>query len=166
MTSSSGARPAPVSVQDLFLDRWFFDRPFGYSAGVTQSSDAAAATPPGSNDPSETTTLTEVIDGYRASGFASDFWAEEPGCLRCGSCNSVVEARRVPMHSMRRLEGASDPADLVVVVASTCPVCGSQGTVVLGYGSMASAVDAEVLIALQDRRDDDVLPGDASPGEK
>lgn len=159
-------RPAPGSVQDLFWIVGSWNGRFGYSASVTQSSDAAAATPPGSNDPSEATTLTEVIDGYRASGFASDFWAEEPGCLRCGSCNSVVEARRVPMHSMRRLEGASDPADLVVVVASTCPVCGAQGTVVLGYGSMASAVDADVLIALQDRRADDVLPGDASPGEQ
>ncbi|MGK2959022.1 MAG: hypothetical protein ACSLFB_11625 [Acidimicrobiales bacterium] len=133
---------------------------------MTQSYDAAGATPPESTDPSESITLTEVIDGYRDSGFAGDFWAEDPSSLRCGSCDSVLDARRVPMHSMRRMEGASDPDDMVVVVASTCPVCGARGTAVLGYGSMATITDADVLVALQDRRCDDVLPGDSSTGEK
>ena len=133
---------------------------------MNQSADAAAATPPESTDPSDNTTLTEVLAGYRASGFSGDFFAEAPACLRCGSCDSVLDARRVVMHSMRRMEGASDPADMLVVVASTCPVCGAQGTAVLGFGPMASDVDADVLVAMRDRRDDDILPGDSSPLEQ
>lgn len=151
--------------------------------------------------PSDRTTLTAVLDAYRASGFASDFFAEETGgsegtsspespaqgssaqrspahgspartgapgtgaIVRCGRCASALDPRTVEMHSIRRLEGASDPADMVAVVATTCPVCGSDGTLVVSYGPMASAVDAEVLLAMRDRRSDDVLPPSIAPDE-
>jgi hypothetical protein len=110
--------------------------------------------------PSDHTTVVEVIDGYRSSGFVGDFYAE-PQSVRCGQCQSVLDPARLMMHSMRRLEGASDPSDMQVVVATSCPACGAQGTMVLGYGPMASEEDAMVLSTLQDRRDDDVLPGDS-----
>jgi len=131
--------------------------------------------------PSDRTTLTEVVDAYRASGFAADFFAEEPAdgtrtggsgahgggpMVRCARCACVLEPGRLPIHSMRRLEGASDPADMVAVIATTCPVCGSDGTLVLAYGPMASAVDSDVLLALKDRRNDDVLPPAMAPAER
>ncbi len=121
--------------------------------------------------PSDSTTLVEVIGGYRSDGFAADFYveAEEVGSgavsVTCGECGRAADPSRVVMHSMRRLEGASDPDDMLAVVAVTCPTCGAQGTAVLGYGPMASAEDGAVLAALQDRRDDDVLPGDSPATE-
>jgi hypothetical protein len=143
----------------------------------SSDADAAAAAP------SDRTTLTEVIDAYRDSGFATDFFAEETAgeprtggsddgagvgvpTVRCERCASTLDPRRLTIHSMRRLEGASDPADMVAIVATTCPVCGSDGTLVLSYGPMASAVDADVLVLLKDRRGDDVLPAGVAPGER
>lgn len=115
--------------------------------------------------PSDNTTMTEVIDDYRAAGFASDFFAEDGAIVRCGRCSSTLDARRLAMHSIRRLEGASDPADMTVIAATSCPVCRANGTIVLGYGPMSSATDADVLMAMQDCRNDDVLPPDSTPGE-
>jgi hypothetical protein len=118
------------------------------------------------NDPSDNTTLVEVLAGYRSGGYAATFWAEDNTNVRCGACSSILDARRFSMQSMRRLEGASDPADMVVVVATACPVCAARGTMVLGYGPTASAADAAVLTAMHDvRTTDDDLPANASPDE-
>ena len=137
-----------------------------------------AANPPAhqppDEGPSDRTTLTAVVDAYRESGFATDFHAEEAdptvrregdptAVLRCSECASAIDPRRAAIHSMRRLEGASDPDDMAAVVATSCPVCGADGTVVLGYGPMADAVDADVLLAMRDRREDDVLPPHQPP---
>jgi hypothetical protein len=69
------------------------------------------------------------------------------------------------MHSLRRLEGASDPDDMLAVVALECGVCGVSGTMVLGYGPAASDIDGDVLRALQDRREEGDLPGHSPPSE-
>jgi hypothetical protein len=126
--------------------------------------------------PSDRTTLTAVVDAYRASGFAGDFFAEEGpstaasgtpagAVVRCGRCSSALDPHTLEMHSIRRMEGASDPADMLSVVATTCPVCGNDGTLVLSYGPMASAVDAEIFGAMRDLRADDVLPPSLSADE-
>ena len=44
----------------------------------------------------------------------------------------------------RRLEGASDPDDMISVVAVTCPRCGTGGTLVLKYGPTAPENEAAV----------------------
>lgn len=132
--------------------------------------------------PSDRTTLTEVIDAYRDSGFAGDFTAEprdpesagpvaaggavSTAVVRCGRCATSSDPGGLQIHSIRRLEGASDPADMMAIVATTCPVCGSEGTLVLGFGPMSSAVDADVLGAMQDVRGDGVLPPAIAPGER
>lgn len=115
--------------------------------------------------PSDHTTLVQVLGSYRQAGFVTDFFAEDGGRVRCGHCASLLAADQLTMHSLRRLEGASDPADMLSVVATTCPVCGAEGTMVLGFGPAASAADAAVSRALADRRHDDVLPPSAPPAE-
>jgi hypothetical protein len=125
-----------------------------------------AASNPVTVDPSDNTTLTEVVDGYRAVGYDGDFFAEEDARVRCGSCQSSMPANQLTQYSMRRLEGASDPDDMVAVVATICPHCDAHGTLVLGLGPMASASDGAVMTAMIDRRGDDAaLPPDASPDE-
>ena len=115
--------------------------------------------------PSDNTTLIDVLSGYAEAGFDADFGAQEGGTVRCGSCGSELEPAQIQMRSLRRLEGASDPDDMMAVVALECGVCGAAGTMVLGYGPMASAVDSDVLRSLQDDRAGDGLPGHASPSE-
>jgi hypothetical protein len=115
--------------------------------------------------PSDNTTLTEVVDSYRASGFASDFFVEEGSRVRCGRCSAIIDSRTLAMQSIRRLEGASDPDDMVAIVATSCPVCGADGTLVVAYGPMASEEDADVLTSLRDERTGDVLPRNASPDD-
>lgn len=114
--------------------------------------------------PSDNTTLTHVVHGYREAGFTGDFWAEETG-VRCGSCQSVLEAGRLNIHSLRRLEGASDPDDMMAVVALQCGVCDATGAMVLGYGPAGSDVDSDVMRMLQDGREEGELPAHSPPNE-
>jgi hypothetical protein len=94
------------------------------------------------------TTLLEVLDQARASGFGGSFdviSAEAVGCLQCGRSSP---ARLFKVARVHRLEGASDPADELIVIEVTCPECGRGGTLTLVYGPAASKLDDEVVTAL------------------
>lgn len=110
-------------------------------------------------------TLTEVLAGYADGGFTGSFSAIEGSAVECHQCNARSDAASIIMSSLRRLEGASDPADMMAVVALECPACHAQGTLVLGFGPAASAEDSDVLLVLRDHRADDQLPGNSAPGE-
>ncbi len=51
------------------------------------------------------------------------------------------------------MEGASDPDDMLAVIATRCPRCHSAGTLILGYGPMASGDDTDVAKSMKDGRD-------------
>jgi len=128
--------------------------------------DATAHDSGPTDQPSDNTTLVEVIAGYRQAGFVTEFWVESDSKVRCDECQSVLDSNRLPIRSMRRLEGASDPADMAVVIATSCPVCGADGTMVLGYGPMASGEDADVMHRIKAvEAHDDRLPQHAAPDE-
>lgn len=110
-------------------------------------------------------TIIEVLEGYAKGGFDSSFIVTDESELECVECGNVTPAAKFSMSSLRRLEGASDPADMVAVVAITCPVCGSQGTAILGFGPSATEQDSDVLKELRDDRDDSTAPGNSAPGE-
>lgn len=123
--------------------------------------------------PGDNTTLTEVLAGYEAEGFRAQFEIEAAGpadaagvpavrCVRCGRQSAPTE---FAMHSMRRMEGASDPDDMLAIAAVTCPACQANGVLVLHFGAMATAEESDVLRALRDQRRDDVMPRASSPGE-
>ena len=115
--------------------------------------------------PSDHTTLTEVLDGYVEAGFTSSFAAQDGGVVRCDACGSDLDPSRLHMESLRRLEGASDPDDMLAVVAVRCDLCSASGTMVLGYGPASSDADGDVLRALQDRREEGDLPAHSPPSE-
>ena len=98
---------------------------------------------------SDARTLTEVIVALEDTGYRGQFSPRPEGRLLCLTCRSESDAPTVAVHSISRTEGASDPDDMLAVAAITCPVCGTWGTVVLGYGPEASEEDAEVLLALR-----------------
>ncbi len=117
------------------------------------------------SNPSDNTTLTSVLAGYASSGFDADFSSRDDSVIECLTCGTMLPASQYTIVSLRRLEGASDPDDMMAVVAVTCPTCGAQGVLVLGYGPMASAQDSDILVALRDGRGDDTLEADASPSD-
>jgi hypothetical protein len=114
--------------------------------------------------PNDNTTMADVLRGYAEAGFTGEFSCTANGIL-CHSCESELPAREFATLSVRRLEGASDPADMNVVVATECPRCGARGVLVLGYGPAADPQHSDVLAAMQDRRETASLPSDASPSD-
>jgi hypothetical protein len=95
----------------------------------------------------------------------SSFVVTESAQVECIECGTVSEPESVSMSSLRRLEGASDPDDMIAVVALTCPACNAKGTVVLGFGPIATPQDSDVLKSLRDDRGDAAAPGNSAHGE-
>ncbi len=101
---------------------------------------------------SDGTTLVEVIRRLEQDGYVGQMAANEGGVIRCFTCRQDSLASDVHIQLLRRTEGASDPADMVVVAALICPSCGTKGTVALKYGPEASPEEVEALQRLDDRR--------------
>jgi len=97
-------------------------------------------------------TLSGVLEHLKEDGFTGDMFVTPAAMVRCGSCHADAEPRALQLHSIRRIEGASDPADEAAVLAVTCPHCGAQGTAIVRYGPEAEPQDAEVLEAIDDLR--------------
>jgi hypothetical protein len=116
--------------------------------------------------PSDNTTLSSVLSAYASAGYDEQFTVEEDGSLQCCHCEQTARGDQVELHSLRRLEGASDPDDMAAVLAVTCPRCGTNGTAVVMFGPQASAGEAELLAQVQDRRTEvDDVPTAGAPGE-
>lgn len=88
--------------------------------------------------------LVDVLTDYEGRGFTGQLRARLGGVVECDACNTECDAAALKVRSYERLEGASDPADMMLVVAASCPGCGERGTLVLTYGPMAPDEDAEV----------------------
>lgn len=106
----------------------------------------ADRTEPGA--PSDYTTLTAILARLDDDGFGAQFVVRQGAQIECLVCRNVSPASKFVVRRSRRLEGASDPDDMVHVVAATCPVCDVGGTVVLTYGVNASLEDGDVSLAL------------------
>lgn len=105
-------------------------------------------------DPSS---MFEILRDFQANGYAGDLFAEEGGDIRCGTCGVSTPAGSFEVAELRRMEGASDPADMAAVVAAPCPACGAKGVLVVMYGPEAGPADQDVFAA---------LPTPASPAER
>jgi hypothetical protein len=104
--------------------------------------------PDGTGVARDATTLGEVVDELARAGFVGSLRSLSGGRVSCLTCRSVVAAATLRPVSMRRLEGPSDPTDMLAVAALVCPVCATRGTLVLGYGPDAAPEDSDVLTAL------------------
>lgn len=112
-----------------------------------------AETDPGPTpDPSDDTTLIEVLAALGSEGWTENMSVNDDGEVRCPQCSTVSRPEDVGVDRLRRLEGASDPADMMAVVALTCPICESRGVVVASYGPDATEGDVFLLRALEDIR--------------
>lgn len=99
--------------------------------------------------PSDNTTLVSVLHTLRQDGFTADLQSVgDQGDVRCGSCGTASPADTFTDLTERRLEGASDPDDLMLVVAGRCPACSVGGVLTLTYGPAAGEADTAVIARL------------------
>jgi len=103
---------------------------------------------PESSNPTDTPLLA-VSESLSGSGDEGQFRATEGSRIQCLTCREEAPAEAYRATDAARLEGASDPADMVMVVPVTCPDCGATGSLILGYGPNASAEDADALSAME-----------------
>jgi hypothetical protein len=116
------------------------------------------------NDPSENVTSTELLRDYAAAGYDAEMNVTREATVHCSACGKDYAPRNIKLDSVRRMEGASDPDDMQVVVALLCQ-CGAKGAVVLGYGPNASAEDGDVFAGLHDHRERSDIPSSQTPQE-
>jgi hypothetical protein len=98
----------------------------------------------------DASSLAAITGTLESEGYATSFASRGAGAVRCAECGAESDAAAFPVDQFRRLEGASDPEEMLAVAAMRCPACGAYGTLVLTYGPMASEEDADVLGRLQE----------------
>ena len=100
--------------------------------------------------PSDNTTAVAELERFRQDGYDEDFYVEAGPGLRCRSCGETTPAAELELDALRRLEGASDPADMAAILALQCSSCGAKGTAMVHYGPGATREEDELLRALPD----------------
>lgn len=96
--------------------------------------------------------IADALREFEARGYIGQFVIRPGGYVECTRCHTESRPADVPLEAMRRVEGVSDPADMVFVGALRCPECGTTGTATIKFGPSARAEDAEVLRELDNRR--------------
>jgi hypothetical protein len=100
------------------------------------------------------TSLADVLSELAGLGFTGQFVIDDDdGSCTCTSCGAPSSPGSVRFEQRRRLEGASDPADMANVLAITCPRCAAPGVVVCRFGPEASSGDVALLQAARGQLD-------------
>jgi hypothetical protein len=89
--------------------------------------------------------LVAVLADLQSEGFDVQFTATAAGGIECANCGATSPGDSVDVVRRRRMEGASDPDDMMTVIAAACPSCGRRGTLVMGYGPNASEADIALM---------------------
>lgn len=97
-------------------------------------------------------TIADALREFEDRGYIGQFVIRDGGAVECQSCHAQHRPKEVALEAMRRIEGVSDPADMVFVGALRCPRCEATGTATIKYGPAAPAEDAIVLRELDDER--------------
>lgn len=117
-----------------------------------------ADVPEPSSSPPETAMGAETLLGdaeaARDRGYTEQFVVRDDGDVDCGHCGQALNPAAILVDHFRRLEGASDAADLAMSAWVECPVCGARGVLTLGYGPNSSESEGRVLDNLSLRRAD------------
>lgn len=122
--------------------------------------------PPSSADAQELpedTGLSSVQSVLADDGFSGQFIAAAESRILCTRCRSLVSAAWLRADEVTRLEGASDPDDMLVVIPLSCPVCGQQGTLTMNYGPQMEPEEDAVFSAMHrhpsEGHDNEPTPG-------
>ncbi len=134
-------------------------RTIGYEQGMHSEQSNQPISPGSPNVAQDAQTLTEALTTIEAAGYRAQFRASDDAQVQCFTCRSLTHASSIRVETLSRLEGVSDPADMLAVVGITCPLCGAKGTLILGYGPDSTAEDSLVLQAMGDGRIGTGVPG-------
>ena len=104
-------------------------------------------------------TITEILDEAKQLGFGMQQTARENARVECSNCDEQSNADELDIEHIRRLEGASDVDDMLMIVLAACPKCKVGGSLMLTYGPNASEIDSDVLEVI------DLSSADAAPTE-
>ena len=124
------------------------EHPRGVTAAVPGAHTVGSAAPASSATTPDDAGLATVLGELDRAGWTGQLMPLEGGSIRCLTCREQFSADQVDADEVRRLEGASDPADMVIVVPVTCPHCATRGVLVAHYGPDASGEEADVVAAL------------------
>src|SRR2546430_5500816 len=100
----------------------------------------------------EDETILDVLGELESLGFTGQFMPRQGGQVECLTCHRLSPADETVFRQLRRLEGASDPDDMLAVVGLACPHCSAQGTAVVRFRPPAGAGATEGLERLEDAR--------------
>jgi hypothetical protein len=96
--------------------------------------------------------LVEVLAELAGLGFDASFDVDDDdGWCTCSACDTRSSPDDIGFEQRRRLEGASDPAEMANVLALRCPHCSAGGVAVCRFGSEASAGEAILMRAVSGR---------------
>lgn len=119
---------------------------------MTDEAADAPATPDTTDRPEDAvagaTTLIEALRILDDHDFGLQLIAREDGTLECAGCGTRTPASEFHVAGFHRLEGASDPDDMNLIVWGRCPGCDHGGTATIGYGPNAGEADEAVLAGL------------------
>jgi hypothetical protein len=92
-------------------------------------------------------TVTEAVALLQAEGYTSDVMVGGSTftCPACGQSSPLADAH---VDRVFRFEGDSDPADEMIVIGLSCPLCGQRGLLVSAFGPDADPEHAEALRTL------------------
>jgi hypothetical protein len=132
---------------------------------MDESAAQAAAKKIGGDNPDlpEDTALASVQGVLAGEGYSGQFISSTEARVLCTRCRSLLAAAWLRADDVTRLEGASDPADQMVVIPLTCPVCGQRGTLVMNFGPEMGPEDGDVFNAMP-RHPSEGSQGQSTPG--
>lgn len=110
------------------------------TTSVTDDSDLSA--------PAGADTLIGVLEEVAGLGYATQQIGRGDASIECTACDREFPGAAFCVEVVRRLEGASDAADMLLVACSKCPGCYQPGVLTLGYGPNTSEHDTEILKVL------------------
>ena len=71
--------------------------------------------------------LLGILGTFRDDGFTYDFYARPGGVVECGHCHVPHPADTLELHQLERLEGDSDPSEMLAVCAVVVPDGAASG---------------------------------------
>lgn len=107
--------------------------------------------------PESPSTVVDALERFATEGWTHNHVARPGAVMKCGKCTEESPTSTLDVDALHRLEGASDPDEMQIVLGITCPHCAAKGAVVVAYGPSAGETDAEFVVDLDlDGRDDPV----------
>ncbi len=98
--------------------------------------------------PAADLSVVAVLERFADEGWTADHTARPDGIMECGRCRRQTPAHELTVDALHRVEGASDPDDMQMVIGVACPNCGASGALVVSYGPIASERDAALVADL------------------